>query len=271
MAIFKNRKRGFITSLFFVFLFIVAACGNHEGESLFEEGETLRKEGRYDEAIEKYSYVVLHYERGEFAPEALFRAGEICYLHIHDFEKAADFLHNLLTSYPWSRRSQVAQKYLAEIFMYKLQDYKQAVVEYQRAISLYGTGEESEQFQFEIAKAYFNLKNFDQQRVELNLLLNSYPDTKLKPEVLFQIANSYFVEGLMDEALKTYQKVIKEFRDTPTAMEATFQMAACLEEKEDLQGALEVLNELVGIYPNYKVIKMRMERIKKRLKVRRRG
>lgn len=265
-----HYERGKITSLFFAFLLFCVSCGSNEGQAVYDKGEKLKKDGRYEEAITEYRYVALHYQKAKFAPEALFRIGEVSYLYLKDFKAAGRAFRDLLNNYSWSARCKQAQLHLADIEMYGLQDFKQAIVEYQKAISYYGAEKEAERFQHEIAKAYFNLENFEQQRVELNLLLTKFPDSELAKSVYYEIANSYYIEGNSDEAIDSYKKVIEKFPSTSVSLESKFQMASCLEEKEDLRGAIAILKEIEGVYPNYKIVKMRIERIKKRLKSRRR-
>lgn len=264
------EKRGLFASLFFVLVALLPGCGKDAAIAAFERGEELREAGRYSEALERYGYVALHHGESAVAPDALYRMGEINYLYLSDFDSAVDAFRRLIAKYLWSDRCPRAQSYLADIYMYKLHDYKQAIIEYQKAILYYGTKRESERFQYEIAEAYFNLKNFEQQRVEINLLLNRFPDTELKREALIKLANSYNVEGKLDEAVKGYKRIIESYPDTAVALEATFQLAASLEEKEDLRGALKLLKEIRGVYPNPKIVRLRMERIEKRLKKKRR-
>ena len=259
-----------MASLFFICPLLFAACINDDGREVFDAAEKLRSERRYAEALDKYRYVTVHHGKSEVAAESLYRIGETSYLYLQDFIAAADAFRHLLNDYHWSSRCKRAQSYLAEITMYRIEDFKQAIVEYQRAISYYKGEREAERFLLEIAKAYFNLKNFEQQRVELNLLLSRFPETELKGEVYYQIANSYYVEGSPAEAIKFYRKIIEEFPDTLLSLESTFRLAACLEEKEDLNGAIALLQDIEGVYPNSDIVRMRIDKIRKRLKSRRR-
>ena len=267
---FPTMKRGFSASLFFIILAAFYSCGYESGKSYFDEGELLKERGKYSEAIEKYNYVVLHHAKESVAPEALYRMGEIYYRHLNEYEPAIVAFRRILIDYPRSVKCRPAQRHIAEIYMYKLNDYKNAIIEYQKAIPYYAGSRDSERFQYEVANAYFNLKNFEQQRVELNLLLERYPATELQGEIYLQIGSSYYVEGRLDDALKTYRGVVKKFPSTPLSLEASFQIAVCLEEKENLTGALEALKEIENIYPNPKIVRNRIERIEKRLKRRRR-
>lgn len=257
-------------SLFFVFILLLFSCVRDEARSLFKKGEALRTSGAHVEAIETYRRLVLHHEQSELAPEALYRIGEVNYLFLHEFAEAVNAFNRLIASYPLSARCREAQKALADIYMHKLGNRKQAIVEYQKAILYYGDSVEAEDFQYEIASAYFDLKNFHQQRLELKHILTIFPNTGRKGKIYFQIANSYYVEGRLDDAIKTFNGILKDFPDSPLAVESTFQLAACLEEKEELKKAISLLETIVGVHPNPKLVERRIERIKKRLRKRRR-
>ena len=266
----KIIQRGLVASLFFVFIFLFFSCARDEARSLFEKGEGLRTSGAYAEAIETYRRVVLHHEKSAFAPEALYRIGEVNYLFLQEFTKAASAFNRLIDSYPLSARCRESQRFLADIYMHKLGNRKQAIVEYQKAMLYYGDSIEAEDFQYEIASAYFELKNFHQQRLELRHILTIFPKTKRKGDIYFQIANSFYVEGRLDDAIKIFRGILKDFPDSPLAVESTFQLAVCLEEQEKLKKAISLLEEIDGVYPNPKVLERRIERIKKRLRKRRR-
>jgi TolA-binding protein len=267
---FKIKKRGLVASLFFVFILLLFSCARDEARSLFEKGESFRTSGAYVDAVKQYRKVVLHHEGSSLAPEALYRIGEINYLFLQAFSEAADAFNKLIAAYPISDRCPEAQRFLADIYMHKLGNRKQGIVEYQKAILYYGNSAEAEDFQYEIASAYFGLKNFQQQRLELKHILTTFPDTKRKGEIYFQIANSYYVEGRLDDAVNAFNKILKEFPDSPLTVESTFQLAVCLEEQEKLKKAISLLEEIEGIYPNPTIVERRIERIKKRLKKRRR-
>lgn len=259
-----------VASLFFVLIVLMFSCARDEARSLFEKGEGLRASGSYVEAIETYRRLVLHHEKSELAPEALYRIGEVNYLFLQEFDNAASAFNRLITSYPVSVRCREAQRSLADIYMHKLGNRKQGIVEYQKAIIYYGNSVEAEGFQHEIASAYFELKNFQQQRLELRHILTIFPNTKRKGDIYFQIANSYYVEGRLDDAIKIFRGILKDFPDSPLAVESTFQLAICLEEQEKLNEAISLLEDIDGIYPNPTIVERRIKRIKKRLRKRRR-
>ena len=266
-----GKTRGLLASLFFVAPALLAACSGSNDERLFSMGENLRKAGRYQEAVEKYSELIIHHKQSELAPLAFYRTGEIDYLYLRDFTGAVDNLRSLLVKYPWSEKCRPAQKMLAEIYMNELHEYKKAIIEYQKAISIYGVeSPEAEEFQYEIAKAYFHQKEYAQQRVELGLFLKRSPESSRKIDVYYQIAGSYYTEGILDKATQAFLKLIEDFPDTPTSPEASFQLAVTYEEKGELMKALERFRSIEKLYPNPEIVTYRIDRIKKRIEKRRR-
>ena len=59
-------------------------------------------------------------------------------------------------------------------------DCRQAIVEYQRMISLDPRGEGNDEAQFAVARCSFALGDYDQARAEYELLLERYPESALR-------------------------------------------------------------------------------------------
>lgn len=270
MINFILSKRGLMASLFFIVLSMSFSCSQGDGETLFNKAGKLRDEGRHVEAIAIYNDVVLHHKKGPFAPHALFEAGEIYYMRLNDYVAAIDEFEELVDRYPDSDKSRLSRRYMADIYMYKLNDYRKAIIEYQKAIPYYQGSSEAEKLLYEVSNAYFNMGDFEQQRVELKLMLETFPESKMRGDISLQIANSYYVGGNLDDAINFYKEIIRDSNDTSLSIEARFQMAICLQENGDLKGAVKLLKEVRNIYPDPKIVERRIERIKKRLKRRRR-
>ena len=150
------------------------------------------------------------YPDHRLAPEALFRLGRGTYLFLNDPREAVLVLRELARregSGPWARR---AQRLLGEIFEVRQGDCRQAIVEYQRMISLDPRGEGNDEAQFAVARCSFALGDYDQARAEYELLLERYPESALKPRALAGIANAWYVTGRFDQAVKSYQQAQRE-------------------------------------------------------------
>lgn len=164
--------------------------------------------------------------------------------------------------YPEDARLLEAQKQIADIYKYRLEDYILAIAAHQKVLD--GDVEGGDQVQYEVADSYFRLNNFEQARIEFGSLLKNYPESNLAPEVQFRIAVTYALEGQLPEAAGAYQVVAERWPESPYAAEAQFGLAAVLEEQEELKKALEILEQLDG-YSNPDVLNQKIEKVRDRI------
>jgi TolA-binding protein len=247
-------------------LLVVLGFSEWGAKRAFERADEAWESGDYRRAVEGFAHVAQEYPRHALAPEALFRVGRINYLFLRDVGEAVHVLRDLAkdpAAGPWAVR---AQRLLGEIFEQRQEDYRQAIVEYQRLITLNPGGEGNDEAQFAVARCYFKLEDFDQARAEYEVLLDRYPESGLRLAALLGIANAHYVAGRHAPAVKYYRQVMAEAKekDAELAAEAGFGVASSLEETGDLAGALREL-EKIRAYPNPALIAQRIARVRSRL------
>jgi TolA-binding protein len=244
----------------------VATARYHWGaRRAFENAEAAWVGGDYRRAATLFREVAERYPEHRLAPEALFRLGRGTYLFLNDPREAVLVLRALVRredSGPWARQ---AQQLLGEIFEVRQGDCRQAIVEYQRMISLDPRGEGNDGAQFAVARCSFALGDHDQARAEYELLLERYPESVLKPRALAGIANAWYVAGRFGMAVKLYRQAQQESRDPALAAEAGFGVATSLEEAGDLAGALEQFERVRSTYPNPGLVEQRIARARERI------
>ena len=244
----------------------VATARYHWGaRRAFKEAEAAWDGGEYRRAATLFREVAERYPDHRLAPEALFRLGSGTYLFLNDPREAVLVLRALArgeNSGVWARR---AQRLLGEIFEVRQGDCRQAIVEYQRLISLDPRGEGNDEAQFAVARCSFALGDYDQARAEYELLLERYPESILKPRALAGIANSWYVTGRFGLAVKLYRQAQQESRDPVLAAEAGFGIATSLEEAGDLAGALTQFERVRSTYPNPGLVEQRIARARERI------
>ncbi len=244
--------------------FLLIECGQDPLKADFERAEDLYKKEKYKGAALKFRDIATLNPQSEWAPKALFRSGTIYYLYLKDYEEAVEDFAYLIYYYPKHKLAFDAQVNIIEIYMDKLEDYPQAIVEIQRLLENYPNKNGMDQYQYMLAQCFYSMRDFDQTRLEYLILLDSYPDTELRPQVYYDIANTYFIEGSgkLDKAIEYYQKVIDEYPESDLLNECNFYIAASLEEKGELYEALIIYEELLGVYQNPRVIELRIEGVK---------
>ena len=248
-----------------VAILVVAARDHWGAQRLFADAEAAWDRGDFRGAIRRFRDLAERYPDHRLAPEALFRVGRGTYLFLNDPREAVLVLRGLARredAGPWRRR---AQQLLGEIFEVRQGDCRQAIVEYQRVISLDPRGEGSDEAQFAVARCAFTLGDFDQARAEYELLLERFPESGLRPRALAGIANAWYVTGRFAQAVKFYQQAQREARDPALAAEAGFGVATSLEEAGDLAGALVAFEQVRSSYPNPGLVEQRIARTRDRI------
>lgn len=248
-----------------VAVLVVAARDHWGARRTFDNAEAAWERGEYRNAAALFREVAERYPKHQLAPEAMFRVGRGTYLFLNDPREAVLVLRALSRredSGPWARR---AQQLLGEIFEVRQGDCRQAIVEYQRMISLDPRGQGNDEAQLAVARCSFALGDFDQARAEYELLLERYPESVLKPRARAGIANAWYVTGRFDLAVKFYQQAQQESRDPALAAEAGFGIATSLEETGDLAGALAQFESVRSTYPNPGLVEQRISSVRERI------
>ncbi len=257
-------RRAIITLLGISLLAALLSCAKDPIKDDFERAEKLCEKEHYEEAAGMFRNIAILNPRSDYASRALFRSGTINYLYLKRYSDAVEDFAYLVYYYPDDDLAFESQADIVDIYMNKLNNYGQAILELRKLIENYPGHEDIDQYQYKLARCYYYMRDFDQARLEYLILLDSYRHTKLKPEIYFDIANTYFVEGgsKVDKALEYYTKLVDEYPKSPLVMEARFYSAAALEEKGELADAMKAYEELLPVYPNPKMVALRIEGIK---------
>jgi tetratricopeptide (TPR) repeat protein len=240
------------------------SCAKDPVKDDFDRADKLCEKEHYEEAAEMFREIAILNPHSDYAPKALFRSGTINYLYLKRYEDAVEDFAYLVFYYPEDKLAFESQADIVDIYMNKIDNYAQAIVELRKLIENYPGHGDIDQYQYKLARCYYFMRDFDQARLEYLILLDSYRRTKLKPDIYYDIANTYFVEGggKVDKALEYYGKLIDEYPNSPLVPEAKFYSAAALEEKGELDEALKAYEELLPIYPNPSMVALRIEGIK---------
>lgn len=233
-------------------------------EADFRQGQDLVESGSYQAAVDLFEKIYQRHPGFALAPQALFEAGEVRNIYQQHYAEALLTYLLVEKNYPQSEAAAQARRKVAEIYKYRLRDYSRAVVAYQRLLDA-GVSD-GDRVQYELADTYFRLNNFEQARIEFESLLKSWPQSPLVPQVRYRIATAYVLEGNLQGAEKAFRGVIRDWPDDPFAVEARFALAGVLEEEEQLLKALQVLEDLRGVYPNAEILEKRIDQVRERIR-----
>ena len=246
-----------------LFLVVMAGCASESAKERFEEAEASLSEGRFYEAMEKYSYVADNFQDTPYAPRSLYRVAFIYNRHLKDRREAVNSYYRLYSIHPTSPESMLARKDLAEIYS-ESGDHAKAVEQYQWLLEK--SPGEGEHYKYLIAMEYLKMTDLRQARVELKELLEFARDPDITAKAHFQRANTYYIEGDLARAIEGFRETERKFPDHEVALQALFNMAKALEESGRLKEALAVLEGIKDTYPNKPAVESSIEWIEKRLK-----
>ncbi|MFH0925010.1 MAG: tetratricopeptide repeat protein [bacterium] len=262
-----RRKQKVLLVLFSVISFFTIYGCRLKTKRYFREAEKLEREGKYNEAEKLYRQIATRYHEDTFAADSIFRAGEINFLYLENYQQSLKDHLLLIKEYPKSVYAPRAQWRIALIYDKTFNNPTSAIVEYQRLIDNYFFPELVEQAYYNLGNCFFKLNKFNQAITEFTILLNYNPNGKYADDAVFRIGDSYFMEGRLDDAIRTYDKVLKNYPESELVLEAKFCIGKSLEEKGMLEEALKIFNQIEDAYDNKELLVRRIKQVEKKVKL----
>lgn len=263
--------RFFFIPIWFLLIITTASCSRESAENLFKTGQDLWSKGEVDQSLNNFLSIIEKYPASDQYDDALFKAGELYYLNYSDFPNAIKSFRQLfLTDNARSNLKFQAQTYIAEIYENSLNDYDQAIIEYQRLINNFGNWISPDTGQFKIARCYFKKGDYKQAIVEYEILAERFPASPLVEESIYQTVTSNFILGDCSKAVAGYDRFKEKFPDSRFMSEIKYEIGSCYEEEGNLLESLRIFRELKDHYSNKKLLEMKIDSIEKRLSARRR-
>jgi len=89
--------------------------------------------------------------------------------------------------------------------------YEEAILEFEKIISLSPTSEDAQQSLFYIGECFFEQKKFLQAEEKYLSLLDGYPNNSFKDKILYKLALSQFKQAKLNEALLNFDTLIDKY------------------------------------------------------------
>ena len=142
------------------------------------------------------------------------------------------------------RELHVCHSHQTYVFFNHVSDYKQAITEYTRLLSLPHSEAEKRKYKFAIAKSYFFISNFFQAEVEVNSLIDSdNPTNPNNYEPMVLKANILLTTKQVAKATELFKEIIKNFPQISKKDRITLNLAVCYEESKDFETAIDLLEK----------------------------
>ena len=137
-------------------------------------------------------------------------------------------------------------RYLGHSYV-KLHSYKEGLAALRRAVDLEPDDKES---LFAMAECYYELGNLDQS---LKIFTHLRADPKLGPQAALFAGSVHLNQHLNDKAIQDFEIGLKHPDvKIETMVELKYRLSAAYLKEQEIGKAVSLLNEVQGLYPNYK-------------------
>ncbi|MFH1262444.1 MAG: tetratricopeptide repeat protein [Pseudomonadota bacterium] len=234
----------------------------------FRSAEEMLRHRKFYNAIELYLSFVRDHPDHRRATEALFQVANIEQMMLNDPAKALVTYRKLVSAFPVSEYTILAQRRVADLQKNHFANFHQAIVEYEKLIKIVPNHADAPAFQLEVARCYTLLHNFDQAAIEYQTLLKKHPNYDKLDEAYFEMANNAYIAGKYDRAIAAYEAVSAKYPKSLLRVQAIFGAASSYEEIDDIDNARRRYKEIEKEYPSPKVVAIRLAGLEKRERMR---
>jgi TolA-binding protein len=236
-----------------------------------EKAQALTYQRKPTEALRAYDEVLslLARKEGGRAVEqrvtALLAAGDLCYLELKQYARAAEYYRSLVDRHPQAPEALKAREHRSEIFRTHFHDRRAAVAELSAIVQTFPKHPGVDRFQYRAAKDYFDLGDFNQAIVESRVLHGRYPNSPFGDDAHLLIAESFAFLGQREKALEGHAALARGWPSSDLLARSNFEAAKLHSEAGAYEPAIEALVESLKTHPDPKAVQHEIGRLRKRL------
>lgn len=246
-----------------LFSFLLACSSPEEQE--YKKAEAAADDGHFRVALTHYANVI-ESTNDKLALKAARRAAKIAHFEVKDFRRSAEFYRKIVLKSADALERLAAQKMLADIYFDHLADYKKAVIEINRFLSLSTDSQERTKYKISLARAYYYQNLFDQALNEVEEFLKIEPNEINKFDMLMLKGNILMAQKELGRAADVFKAVLQKYPDKSKHENVALTLAICYEEMKDFKSAINTLSGLKENHPVPEYIDIRIKRLEERRK-----
>ncbi len=218
----------------------------------------------YASALPTLQSVIDHQPESDRALDAARKGARVAHFEAKAYPQAVNFYKFIILKSDDANERKNAQRNIAQIYFDNLQDFDQAVIEFERLLKLNNTPEEAFRYRLTLAKCHFRMNNVEQALNELDVLLEKKPDADEIFDILTLKANVMVANKKLNEAAQLWERIIKEFPERSKKEKVALNLVVCYEELKEFAKAITVLESMRPQYPNPDFLELRISRLKER-------
>lgn len=264
----KIVKGGFQALRCLVVLLLVLGFGcDASPQRNMELAAKRMDQGDYLGAAREYERMVEAFPKNRLTGDAYYWLGILYFHYLDDPQNSLEAFRGLVEKFPSNENTPSALFSMGELYEKKLGDARSAITTFQRLLVPGQDQSLSEKAHFRIAEIYFDLRELDQARTEWEAFIRKNPKSPQNGEALYRISGTYFIQKRYEEAYQHYQSLAIKYPATPLFLEAKYKMANCLDEMMRYRESLGIYESILESYPNRKVIEIKIQEIRNRLRL----
>jgi tetratricopeptide (TPR) repeat protein len=227
-------------------------------------------EKKPEEALKEYRLALDIVERDVSPEGAVLRArvlkgaGDVYYLELRDFRRAAEVYQELIRACPEAPETLQARIHLAEILHTHFRDLRGAITALIGAIDR--NAPESAELAYRVAKLYFELGDYQQATLEARKVQARFETSPLVDDALLLEAQALaLMEGRAPESIRALQALAERFPDSALTPIALYEMGKVRAEMGDREEAIALWVKALAHHPDPSQVQAAIARIRKQI------
>jgi tetratricopeptide (TPR) repeat protein len=250
-------------------MMFVAACSAGVSEKHFELAQDYARQSQYLRAIEEFTRVVNSGEQKPLALQAQLQIAKIYEENLKDYARAIRAYRDVYLRAQDKDIKLTARLAVAKIYSDRLENPSAAADEYALLFKEGGQyRKEGPDIVLAWAKNLSDAGRFAEASDRYELFRKLYTGHKDGPRTLLDEGQALLAERKEDEAIALFRNVIENFSNkseyNSLVGEAYYGLGSALEAQSDLGPALEAYKQALTMYPNKKVIELKIDRVSRR-------
>ncbi len=233
--------------------------------------EEFLRQGQYRRAIEEYSRVVNYAKNTPLAVQAQLQIASIYDNTLKDYPLAIRAYRDVVKRTEDKALQMRALLAVCQIYGDKLEKPRIAAEEYTILFENYSKDQkEGPDILLSLAKSLMDAGEFSVSADKYELFRQLYPGHKEGPRTLFEQGQAFLSDRQYEKAIRSYQEVISKFSGNSQynalVGEAYFGLGSAFEGAGQMIEAINSFKEALPLYPNKKVVELKIDRVEKRKK-----
>jgi TolA-binding protein len=225
-------------------LLLLAGCESR-CEDIYKKAMALYQAGKYQKAVQLFETLLTRYPDHTLTRKAHYQLGSIYFYKLNQPERALEYAERLYAQSPQGRYSMKALQLIGYIYDKSLNRCLDGAEAYRILVEDYSTDTDAAKYQLAIADCHFRLQDYSQAIIEYEYLTKRYPMSEYVARAQFQIANSYALTEACERAVEIYETLLHvEGLSQQFVAEIKLELAYCYGQQEQYSKAVELYEEL---------------------------